>query len=91
MHINFTTVLVNVFVLTFFTEETYSEGGRQISDLARRNTLLSAHSKQCKQLAELYRSLAKQINDKITICRDVARCVIHTTVYNKSYLTDTFL
>lgn len=54
-------------------EETYSEGGRQISDLAKRTTLLSAHSKQCKQLAELYRSLAKQINDKITICRDVAR------------------
>jgi len=54
-------------------EEAYSEGGRQISDLAKRNTLLSAYSKQCKQLAELYRNLAKQINDKITICKDVAR------------------
>ncbi|KAL9964069.1 hypothetical protein ACROYT_G027647 [Oculina patagonica] len=54
-------------------EEAYSEVGKQISDLAKRNALLSAHSKQCKQLAELYTSLAKQINDKITICREVAR------------------
>lgn len=61
----------------FFAEEAYSEGGQQISDLAKRNTLLSAYSKQCKQLAELYRNLAKQINDKITICKDVARCAVH--------------
>ena len=69
----------------FFAEEAYSEGGRQISDLAKRNTLLSAYSKQCKQLAELYRNLAKQINDKITICKDVARCAIHVHTCNYAF------
>ena len=81
---------MNGCILTFFAEETYSEGGREISDLAKRNTLLSAHSKQCKQLAEMYRNLAKQINDKITICRDVTRCVICNKVlmlFIESYCT----
>ena len=67
--------------VNFFAEEAYSESGRQTSDLAKRNTLLNAYSKQCKQLAELYRNLAKQINDKITICKDVARCAIYVHNY----------
>lgn len=54
-------------------EENYTEVGQQISDLAKRNALLSAYSKQCRQLAELYMDLVKQINDKIAICKDVVR------------------
>ena len=58
-----------------FAEENYTEVGQQISDLAKRNALLSAYSKQCRQLAELYMDLVKQINDKIAICKDVVRCI----------------
>lgn len=54
-------------------EKSYSEVDQQISDLAKRNALLSAHSKQCHQLKDLYINLAKQIDDRIAICRDVAR------------------
>ncbi|RMX60708.1 hypothetical protein pdam_00006825 [Pocillopora damicornis] len=54
-------------------EEAYSDTTQEISDLMKRTTLLSIHSKQCKLLVELYTSLAKQINDKSTIYKDIAR------------------
>ena len=76
---SFTPLLSKTLQLLFvniIAEENYSEVGQQISDLAKRNALLSAHSKQCRQLAEMYMDLVKQINDKITIFRDVARYVL---------------
>lgn len=57
----------------FTTEEVYSDTTQEISDLMKRTTLLSTHSKQCKLLVELYTSLAKQIKDKNTIYKDIAR------------------
>ena len=69
-----TRILKQLFYV-WFTEESYSENEREISDLAKRNALLSAYSKQCHLSKELYMDLAKQINGRITVCKEVARWV----------------
>ncbi|XP_015748722.1 PREDICTED: uncharacterized protein LOC107328510 [Acropora digitifera] len=53
-------------------KESYSEMNQQISDFAKRNALLTAYSKQCDQKTEMYTELAKQINDKLTVYKDIA-------------------
>ena len=48
---------------------------QQISDFAKRNALLTAFSKQCCLATEMYTDLVKQINDRITVYKDIARFV----------------
>ncbi|XP_068734247.1 HAUS augmin-like complex subunit 5 isoform X1 [Montipora capricornis] len=54
-------------------EGSYSEMDQQISDFAKRNALLTAFSKQCCLATEMYTDLVKQINDRITVYKDIAR------------------
>lgn len=63
---------VHLPVNNFIAEESYSEMNQQISDFAKRNALLTAYSKQCDQKTEMYTELAKQINDKLTVYKDIA-------------------
>ncbi|XP_073255986.1 uncharacterized protein [Porites lutea] len=65
-------------------EESYSKNEREISDLAKRNALLSAYSKQCHLSKELYMDLAKQINGRITVCKEVARKKVLDPTYYTS-------
>lgn len=54
-------------------EGSYSEMDQQISDFAKRNALLTAFSEQCCLATEMYTDLVKQINDRITVYKDIAR------------------
>ena len=64
---------------------------QQISDFAKRNALLTAYSKQCDQKTEMYTELAKQINDKLTVYKDIAWFVFSIWLFFFSFFVSSFV
>ena len=82
---------VHLPVNNFIAEESYSEMNQQISDFAKRNALLTAYSKQCDQKTEMYTELAKQINDKLTVYKDIAWFVFSIWMFFFSFFISSFV
>ncbi|XP_031555208.1 HAUS augmin-like complex subunit 5 [Actinia tenebrosa] len=63
------------------TEQAYSSAARDISDLQKRSSLLSAHSKQCTNIIQAYKELTTQLKNRLDNHRNLERKSAGETTY----------
>jgi hypothetical protein len=73
------------YLIALLTEQAYDAGFKDISDLHKRSSLLSAHSKQCANVIQAYKELTMQLKNRLDNYHNLERYFKKLNILTNSY------